>query len=69
MPSLLKKPTAGKGKKKALSFVVDCSKPVDDAIMDIGAFETFLTERIKVNGKAGAYTSLHSSHRHFCDHE
>lgn len=61
MPSLLKKPTATKGKKKALSFVVDCSKPVDDSIMDIGAFETFLSERIKVRGKAGAECSLYSS--------
>jgi large subunit ribosomal protein L22e len=59
MPSLLKKPTVSKGKKKALSFVVDCSKPVDDSIMDIGAFETFLSERIKVNGKAGTCSSLH----------
>lgn len=60
MPSLLKKPVAGKGKKKALSFVVDCSKPVDDSIMDIGAFETFLSERIKVNGKAGACIAIMS---------
>jgi large subunit ribosomal protein L22e len=53
MPSLMKKPAA-KGKKKALSFVVDCSKPVEDSIMDLGAFESFLAERIKVGGKAGA---------------
>lgn len=66
MPSLLKKPTTAKGKKKALSFVVDCSKPVDDSIMDIGAFETFLSERIKVNGKAGVHCiySYSSSTRH-----
>lgn len=61
MPSLLKKPAVGKGKKKALSFVVDCSKPVDDSIMDIGAFEAFLSERIKVRGKAGAHCSLYPS--------
>jgi len=52
MPSLLKKPAA-KGKKKALSFVVDCTKPVEDTVMDIAAFEQFLAERIKVDGKAG----------------
>lgn len=52
MPSLIKKPVA-KGKKKALSFVVDCTKPVEDSIMDIAAFEQFLAERIKVDGKAG----------------
>lgn len=52
MPSLIKK-AAPKGKKKALSFVVDCTKPVEDSIMDIAAFEQFLAERIKVDGKAG----------------
>lgn len=52
MPSLIKKPVA-KGKKKALTFVVDCTKPVEDSIMDIAAFEQFLAERIKVDGKAG----------------
>jgi large subunit ribosomal protein L22e len=53
MPGLAKN-ALPKGKKKALSFVVDCSKPVEDEIMDIGAFEKFLAERIKVGGKAGA---------------
>lgn len=59
MPSLIKKPAA-KGKKKALSFVVDCTKPVEDTVMDIAAFEQFLAERIKVDGKAG--TLMRSSH-------
>lgn len=35
-------------------FDVDCTRPVNDAIMDISSFEQFLTERIKVQGKAGA---------------
>ena len=45
----------GKGVKKikAQTYVIDCSKPVEDKIMEIAAFEKFLTERIKVNGKAG----------------
>eukprot|EP00230_Micromonas_polaris_P008016 CAMPEP_0117625524 /NCGR_PEP_ID=MMETSP0802-20121206/953_1 /TAXON_ID=38833 /ORGANISM="Micromonas sp., Strain CCMP2099" /LENGTH=183 /DNA_ID=CAMNT_0005429623 /DNA_START=190 /DNA_END=742 /DNA_ORIENTATION=+ len=30
------------------------SKPVEDKIMEIASFETFLAERIKVAGKAGA---------------
>ena len=38
-------------KIKAQSFVVDCSKPVEDKIMEIAAFEKFLTDKIKVNGK------------------
>ncbi|KAM7255039.1 hypothetical protein ACFE04_020280 [Oxalis oulophora] len=41
------------GKKKGASFVVDCTKPVDDKIMDIASLEKFLQERIKVGGKTG----------------
>lgn len=49
-----RKPASGpKGKKKSQTFVIDCTKPVDDKIMDIASFETFLTEKIKVDGKAG----------------
>merc|ERR1712127_75859 len=40
--------------KKANVFVVDCAKPVEDKIMDISSFETFLAERIMVGGRAGA---------------
>ncbi|CAN4091409.1 unnamed protein product [Withania somnifera] len=42
------------GKKKGATFVIDCSKPVDDNIMDIASLDKFLHERIKVGGKAGA---------------
>ncbi|KAL6499476.1 60S ribosomal protein L22B [Orobanche gracilis] len=42
------------GKKKAVIFVIDCSKPVEDKIMETALFEKFLRERIKVGGKAGA---------------
>ncbi|CAF2308512.1 hypothetical protein BRARA_J00134 [Brassica rapa] len=41
-------------KKKGVSFVIDCSKPVDDKIMEIATLEKFLQERIKVGGKPGA---------------
>merc|ERR1712151_174310 len=46
---------AKKSKIKAeiLKFSINCAKPVDDGIMDSGAFEKFLHDRIKVNGKAG----------------
>ena len=44
---------AAPAKKKALTFVVDCSKPVEDKIMDIASFEKFLTDKIKVDGKTG----------------
>ncbi|KAE8657657.1 60S ribosomal protein L22-2 [Hibiscus syriacus] len=40
-----------KGKKKGATFTIDCSKPVDDKIMDIALLEKFLQERIKVGGK------------------
>ena len=51
-----KKPAApaGKGKKKSQTFVIDCTKPVEDKIMDIASFEKFLLDKIKVNGKTGA---------------
>ncbi|XP_049407272.1 60S ribosomal protein L22-3-like [Solanum stenotomum] len=42
------------GKKKGASFVIDCSKPVEDSIMEIASLDKFLQERIKVGGKAGA---------------
>ena len=42
------------GKKKASAFVIDCSKPVEDKIMEIGAFEKFLVDKIKVDNKPGA---------------
>lgn len=48
-----KKATGPKAKKKAQTFVIDCSKPVDDKIMEIATFEKFLQEKIKVDGKAG----------------
>ncbi|EOY11519.1 Uncharacterized protein TCM_026667, partial [Theobroma cacao] len=43
-----------KGKKKGVTFTIDCSKPVEDKIMEIASLEKFLQERIKVGGKAAA---------------
>ncbi|KAL8162243.1 hypothetical protein V2J09_013732, partial [Rumex salicifolius] len=43
-----------KGKKKGATFTIDCTKPVEDKIMDVASLEKFLQERIKVGGKAGA---------------
>ncbi|MEW5300838.1 MAG: hypothetical protein WDW38_005243 [Sanguina aurantia] len=40
-------------KKKAITFTIDCTKPVEDKIMEIGSFEKFLTDKIKVDGKTG----------------
>lgn len=33
---------------------MDCSRPVADQIFDVAAFENYLHDRIKVNGKTGA---------------
>nr|CAB3265708.1 60S ribosomal protein L22-like [Phallusia mammillata] len=43
-----------KGKKKkttAKKFVLDCTHPVEDGIVDAANFEQFLKNKIKVNGK------------------
>jgi len=40
-----------KSKAAPLKFVIDCSQPVDDAIMDINSFNKYLQEKIKVDGK------------------
>jgi large subunit ribosomal protein L22e len=43
--------------KKTLTFHIDCSRPVEDSIMEIAAFEKFLTDKIKVEGKTGTCDS------------
>lgn len=48
------KSSGGGAKKKGVTFVIDCTKPVDDTIMEIATLEKFLQERIKVGGKTGA---------------
>ena len=55
-----KRVLAGKGKKKAQTFVIDCTKPVEDKIMDIASFEKFLLDRIKVDGKTGTPATVAS---------
>jgi len=36
-----------------LKFIIDCSHPVEDGILDPSSFEKFLHDKIKVKGKAG----------------
>uniref|UniRef100_A0AAY4F051 Ribosomal protein L22 n=1 Tax=Denticeps clupeoides TaxID=299321 RepID=A0AAY4F051_9TELE len=52
---MLKKPTAVKKTRKAaaLKYTLDLTHPVEDGILDSANFETFLKERVKVNGKTG----------------
>ena len=40
-------------KDKALSFAIDCSKPVEDKVFITSNFAEYLRQRIKVNGKTG----------------
>ncbi|XP_060234661.1 large ribosomal subunit protein eL22-like [Meriones unguiculatus] len=42
----------GQKKKQVFNFILDCTHPVEDRIMDAASFEQVLQERIKVKGKA-----------------
>ena len=54
MVAPVRKPAVGaKGKKKTQTFVIDCQKPVEDKIMEIGTFEKYLHDKIKINNKTG----------------
>ncbi|KAJ8957882.1 hypothetical protein NQ318_001878 [Aromia moschata] len=57
-PQAKKAQIRGKGLKKkkvALKFVIDCTHPVEDSILDVGNFEQYLKTRIKINGKTGNF--------------
>ncbi|XP_070389529.1 large ribosomal subunit protein eL22-like [Dermacentor albipictus] len=41
----------GKKKKVQTKFVIDCTHPVEDGIMKVAEFDSYLRERIKYNGK------------------
>jgi large subunit ribosomal protein L22e len=41
------------GKKSGVKFVIDCTQPVEDKVLDLASFEKYLNERIKVDGKPG----------------
>ncbi|EIN14161.1 hypothetical protein PUNSTDRAFT_129797 [Punctularia strigosozonata HHB-11173 SS5] len=50
----VKMPKAAPGKTAAKhKFVIDYSKPADNQVFDGAAFEKYLHDRIKVEGKAG----------------
>nr|ABX44824.1 putative 60S ribosomal protein RPL22 [Flustra foliacea] len=51
-PSAKSKAKQGGGKKKlALKYIIDCTHPVEDGILDVADFEKFLNQKIKVDGK------------------
>ncbi|KAH8845865.1 hypothetical protein MCOR29_001185 [Pyricularia oryzae] len=43
----------GKSSKTTKKFVINASQPVNDKIFDISAFEKFLNEKIKIDGRVG----------------
>ena len=43
----------GKPKKSVTKFVIDCTQPVDDKVLDVAQFEKYLHDRIKIDGKTG----------------
>merc|ERR1712212_186650 len=47
------KKSGKKAKKISHSFTIDCTHPVEDGIMQIGKFEEFLKNKVKVEDKLG----------------
>ena len=43
--------TGAKKKTKVIKYYIDCTHPVEDGIFDLNAFERFLMEKMKINGK------------------
>lgn len=52
MPNLQQKKT-GKQAKTTKKFVINASQPASDKIFDTAAFEKFLQDKIKVDGRVG----------------
>jgi large subunit ribosomal protein L22e len=44
-------PTQKKQQKQTKKFVINASQPASDKIFDVAAFEKFLQDRIKVDGR------------------
>ncbi|KAF3762886.1 60S ribosomal protein L22 [Cryphonectria parasitica EP155] len=43
----------GKSSKTTKKFIINASQPASDKIFDVSAFEKFLNEKIKVEGRVG----------------
>jgi len=48
-----RKSKTSKGAKVTNKYTINCSQPVSDKIFDLSAFEKFLHDRIKVEGRTG----------------
>ncbi|KAJ2904231.1 ribosomal protein L22e [Zalerion maritima] len=44
---------SGKSQKQTKKFIINASGPANDKIFDVSAFEKFLQEKIKVEGRTG----------------
>ncbi|CAK7267766.1 60S ribosomal protein L22 [Sporothrix epigloea] len=44
---------SGKAAKTTKKFVINASQPASDKIFDVAAFEKYLVDRIKVDGRVG----------------
>lgn len=53
MAPIAKKTAKGKGPKVTRKFIINASQPASDKIFDVSAFEKFLNEKIKVEGRVG----------------
>lgn len=46
-------PTTTTAKAVNIKFIIDCSAPAKDKVLDVAAFEKFLHDRLKINGRTG----------------
>ncbi|KAK4191591.1 ribosomal protein L22e [Podospora australis] len=53
MAPIAKKSAKGKGPKTTKKFIINASQPASDKIFDVSAFEKFLNEKIKIEGRTG----------------
>ncbi|KAK4168815.1 ribosomal protein L22e [Cladorrhinum sp. PSN259] len=53
MAPIAKKTAKGKAPKVTRKFIINASQPASDKIFDVSAFEKFLNEKIKVEGRVG----------------
>ena len=50
---VVKKTATPKGKKQTMKFFINCRLPIEDNVIVLKDFESFLTQKIKVENKTG----------------
>ncbi|KAF6807524.1 ribosomal L22e family protein [Colletotrichum sojae] len=53
LPQAIKRTGKGKNQKVTKKFIINASQPASDKIFDVAAFEKFLQDKIKVEGRVG----------------